>query len=268
MIQVRRLGQMKIEVRDLSRSLAWYRDRLGFEQQFEVRNGAVIGCPAASLWLVKAGEDTPVSRRLFSFEVSPEEWEQIPEAFAGDGRMVSLDHPESSSRIVEDPDGHAIEFYVLKPAAPPEPKGEEQIVALVDVVGFVGLMRGRSDEEMFRMLDCFYRAVEALVEPVGGRSLKYMGDAVLLVFPTVRAGAVVECLETLPDGLREVWDGFGTTCRVQMRADLLYLAWGRMGRAESFDGIGHGLNRLFLERAGGHCIAPALWELAERQAKA
>jgi hypothetical protein len=53
-----------------------------------------------------------------------------------------------------------------------------------------------------------------------------------------------------------------------MRADLLYLAWGRMGRAESFDGIGHGLNRLFLERAGGHCIAPALWELAERQAKA
>ncbi len=268
MIRIRRLGQMKIEVRDLARSLAWYRDRLGFELQFEVRNGAVIGGAAASLWLVKAEADAPVSRRLFSFEVSPGEWERIPEVFAGDGRMVSLDHPQSASRIVEDPDGHAVEFYMLKPAVSPVPKGEERIVALVDVVGFVGLVRGRSDEQMFQMLDGFYRVVEALVERVGGRSLKYMGDGMLLVFPTDRACAVVECLEELPEGLRAVWDDFGTTCRVRLRADVLYLAWGCMGRAEAFDGIGHGLNRLFLEGAGGHSISPALWELAERQAKA
>lgn len=267
MIRIRRLGEVGIVVRDLSRSLAWYREKLGFEPQFEVENGVVIGRGDTSLWLAPEAPGCPAGgtqggQRLFGFAVGPEELCRVPQEFPEDKDIVHIDHACYESYIVEDPDGYAIEFYTLKPA---EPQGEERIVALVDVVGFGGLVRGRADEEVFRMLDLFYREVEAQVAPVGGQSLKYMGDAVLLVFPTDQAKAVVTCLEDLCEEVRGVWDDFGAVCKVRLKADVLYLAWGAMGQAGSFDGIGHGLNRLFLEAGGGHSISAALWELAERQ---
>lgn len=271
MIHIRRLGEVGIVVQDLARSLAWYREKLGFELQFEVENGVVIGRGDTSLWLcpeapgfeAEPGDDA--GQTLFGFEVSPEELQRVPAEFPEDPDIVHLDHPRYESYIVEDLDGHAIEFFAMKPGVVTQPKGEERIVALVDVVGFGGLVRGRSDEEMFRMLDCFYRAVEERVAQVGGHALKYMGDALLLVFPTERARTVVSCLESLGEDLRSVWDDFGTVCKVRLKADVLYLAWGELGQAAAFDGIGHGLNRLFLEAGGGHSVSPALWELAERQ---
>ena len=41
MIHVKRLGEVGIVVRDLQRSLAWYRERLSFEHVFEVSNGEI-----------------------------------------------------------------------------------------------------------------------------------------------------------------------------------------------------------------------------------
>lgn len=267
MIRIRRLGEVGIVVQDLDRSLAWYRDKLGFEFQFEVENGVVIGLGNTSLWLAPEAPGFPAEpaeggQCLFGFEVSPEELARVPEEFPEDSDIVHVDHARYESYIVEDPDGYAIEFFSMKSVVP---QGDERIVALVDVVGFGGLVRGRADEEVFRMLDLLYRKVEARIAPIGGQSLKYMGDAMLLVFPTDRAKAVVTCLEDLGEEVRGVWDDFGTVCKVRLKADVLYLAWGSLGENGSFDGIGHGLNRLFLEAGGGHSISAALWELAERQ---
>jgi len=274
MIHVKRLGEVGIVVRDLQGSLAWYQERLGFEHLFKVSNGVVIGRGHTHLWLAQAADpetaqpvDTAhdICQRLMSFEVSHDELQRVPGEFPEDDDIVAIDHPRYESYVVEDPDGHTIEFYAVKDV-PGEPLLEERIVTLVDVAGFARLVRGRSEEEVFQMLDSFYREVEDLAGAAGGRALKYIGDGVLLSFPLDRAAAAVAYVESLPQELLSVWDDYGTTCKVHVKADVLSLAWGHMGRMGSFDAIGDGLNQLFMHVSDGRSISAALWELAQEQA--
>jgi catechol 2,3-dioxygenase-like lactoylglutathione lyase family enzyme len=274
MIQVKRLGEVGLVVRDLERSLLWYRERLGFEPLFEVQNGVVIGRGPVHLWLAQVADpaaartvDTAqdICQRLLSFEVSPEELARVPAEFPEDQDIVHIDHPRYESYIVEDPDEHAIEFYTMKQPVEP-PQAREQIVALVDVEGFAKAVRARSDGQVFAMLDQFYRKVEEQAGMVGGRTWKYMGDAILLVFPLERANEAVCCVESLPLAVRSVWDEFGVPCKIRVKADVLSLVWGEIGSLATPDGIGRGLNQLFLHASERRSVSTALWELAQRQA--
>jgi catechol 2,3-dioxygenase-like lactoylglutathione lyase family enzyme len=272
MIQIKRLGEVGLVVRDLERSLAWYRERLGFEPLFEVQNGVIIGRGPVHLWLAQVADPTAartvdtaqdICQRLLSFEVSPEELERVPAEFPEDKDIVHIDHPRYESYIVEDPDEHAIEFYTMK-ALVAEPQIREEVVALVDVEGFAKAVRARADEEVFRMLDLLYRKVEEQAGMAGGRTWKYMGDGILLVFPLARANEAVCCVESLPGAVRSLWDEFGVPCKIRVKADVLSLAWGEIGSLAVPDGIGHGLNQLFLQVSDRRSISTALWNLARR----
>ena len=48
---------------------------------------------------------------------------------------------------------------------------------------YSGLVRSLSDEQLFEALHCFFDAVGSAVESNGGEVLKFIGDAVLAVFP-------------------------------------------------------------------------------------
>ena len=275
MIHPLRLGEVGFVVRDLERSLRWYRDHLGFEPLFEAENGMVVGRPDCAVWLAQARDaaatpapDTSraICPRLASFEVAREDLGRIEQEFPEDGSIATMDHPRYESRIVEDPDGHAIEFYAWK-EAPCEPEQVQRIVVLLDVAGFAQLARGRDEGEVFRMLDRFYRAAETLAEAAGGTSWKYLGDAVLFAFATDRAGEAVRFAESVASALGSVWDCFRARCEVHVKADIVTLAWGRLGGLGQIDGIGHGLNQLFLHLSGGRDVSPALWELARSQAE-
>ena len=127
MIQVKAINGISLTVRDLDASLKWYREKLGFEKLYDDTpnsDGVTIGKNGVELLLqplAKPETATPVDTvrqiciPLLTFEVTADELAKVEQVFSENTNIVKLnDHPNYRSRIVEDPDGHAIEFYSTK----------------------------------------------------------------------------------------------------------------------------------------------------------
>ena len=124
MINVKRINSVSVAVRDLERSMAWYREKLGLEKLYDDAPnspGVIVGKDDVELTLrplsnpntaTQVDTANQVSIPLLAFEVEPGELDRVKDVFSEDPDIVVLDdHPKYRSRIVEDPDGHAIEFY-------------------------------------------------------------------------------------------------------------------------------------------------------------
>ena len=127
MIKPKRLGSVVLSVRDLDASLAWYREKFAFEKLYDDApnsQGIAIGGEGVEIHLnplAKPDDATPVETdrqacvQMFCLEVDESDLDQVENAFGEDSNIVVLDdHPKYRSRIVEDPDGHAIELYAWK----------------------------------------------------------------------------------------------------------------------------------------------------------
>lgn len=126
MIHIKRINAVSLVVRDLEKSMSWYQEKLGFEKKFDdAPNSAsvIIGNGGAELVLRPAKNPDAAAVNtaeqicipILCFEMAPSELDRVETEFAADGEIVKLDdHPKYRSRIVEDPDGHAIEFYANK----------------------------------------------------------------------------------------------------------------------------------------------------------
>ena len=127
MIKPKRLNAVVLAVRDLERSVAWYKEKFGFEKLYDDAPnspGVVIGREGIELCLnplqdpsSATGVDTKHQAciQLFCLEVEESDLERVANEFPEDHDIVILDdHPKYRSRIVEDPDGHSIELIVNK----------------------------------------------------------------------------------------------------------------------------------------------------------
>ncbi len=122
MIAPRRIECVDLSVRDVKRSLGWYREHFGFEMLYEVSGGGVaIGRDGVNIALFPAVEPDHAPRgydgkgiaiRMFALEVSEEDYRRAAAEFAEDEGLVRVDHPRYKSCITEDPDGNAIELIV------------------------------------------------------------------------------------------------------------------------------------------------------------
>ena len=127
MIEPKRLSAVVLAVRDLARSIAWYKEKFGFEKLYDDSPnspGVVIGNEGIQLCLNPLADPSSASSvdtnhqaciQLFCLEVEEGDLERVANEFPEDQDIVSLDeHPKYRSRIVEDPDGHSIELIVTK----------------------------------------------------------------------------------------------------------------------------------------------------------
>jgi len=133
-MEVKELGHLVLYVRNLSRSVAFYRDVLGWRQ---LAPGAEFGFPAAAfsapsgrthheLLLIEVGEDAapvPGGRRVglyhFGLKVGDTD-DELRDALrsvqeAGATVVGTSDHTVTHSLYVLDPDGNEIELYVDVP---------------------------------------------------------------------------------------------------------------------------------------------------------
>lgn len=133
-MQVKELGHIVLYVRDLERSIAFYRDVLGW-RQISPPDGGGVRFPAAAftggrthheLLLIEVGEDAapqPKGRHLglyhFGLKVgdSDDELREALRLVRGAGvTVVGLsDHTVSHSLYILDPDGNEIELYIDVP---------------------------------------------------------------------------------------------------------------------------------------------------------
>jgi len=125
MIKPQKVSVIVLTVRDIERSLAWYREKFGFEKLYDDApnsDGIVVGANGVELVLKQSeNPDTarPVDRseqiccQVFGFEVDDADLARVEQEFPEDADIVRLDeHPRYRCRIIEDPAGHPIVLMV------------------------------------------------------------------------------------------------------------------------------------------------------------
>ena len=127
MLQPVGIGHVVLKVRDLDRSLEFYRDLLGFRVSSEMSNVMIFltatGESHHDLALLRVGDSapspTPTSVGLYHVAVQLADWEAVKVAHAvllERGLLKgTADHGVTKSLYTDDPDGNEIELYCDAP---------------------------------------------------------------------------------------------------------------------------------------------------------
>ena len=127
MLHPLRIGHVVLKVRDLDRSLAFYRDLLGFRVTSEMSNVMIFlsatGEQHHDLALLRVGDSapSPVATAVGLYHVAVElaDWDAVKGAhalLAERGLLKgSADHGVTRSLYTADPDGNEIELYCDAP---------------------------------------------------------------------------------------------------------------------------------------------------------
>jgi catechol 2,3-dioxygenase len=122
-----RIGHVVLKVRDLDRSLAFYRDLLGFRVSSEMSNVMIFltatGENHHDLALLRVGDSAPspvpTAVGLYHVAVQLADWDAVKEAhgiLAARGLLKgTADHGVTRSLYTADPDGNEIELYCDTP---------------------------------------------------------------------------------------------------------------------------------------------------------
>jgi len=120
------LGHVVFYVKDLERSLVFYRDLLGFKEVGRIFNGAAAALTSGrthhELLLIQVGDapGPPAGRRRGLYHIgikvgdSLDELRQVKRELDGTGIPIDgmSDHTVSQSLYLKDPDGNEVELYV------------------------------------------------------------------------------------------------------------------------------------------------------------
>ncbi|MCK5113315.1 MAG: VOC family protein [Phycisphaerae bacterium] len=127
MIIPKSLSGVVLSVKDMDKTLAWYRKKFGFEKLYDDApnsKGIIIGTNGITLVLnpledpnraTAVDNARQVCLQLFCLEVDEADLARVTIEFPEDKNIVVLDdHPKYKSCIIEDPDGHSIELVAWK----------------------------------------------------------------------------------------------------------------------------------------------------------
>lgn len=85
----------------------------------------------------------------------------------------------------------------MRPDSPPRFHSSRVLVFVGDLAGYATACRGRTDVEVAEFLDRYYALADRVLSESGGRVVKFMGDAVLAVFPPDHAADAVRAAVAL-----------------------------------------------------------------------
>jgi len=137
MLRPLRIGHVVLKVRDLDRSLAFYRDLLGFQVVSELSNVMIFlsvgGENHHDLALLRVGQQAPsplpTAVGLYHLAVQLADWDAVLAAHAlltERGLLKgAVDHGVSRSLYTTDPDGNEIELYCDAPRSEWEGRVDE-----------------------------------------------------------------------------------------------------------------------------------------------
>lgn len=124
-MQIKSLGHAVLKVRNLERSVQFYRDQLGMKEVARIQNTMVffsLGANHHDLGLLQVGESAqlPAQRSVGLYHLAFKVGDSLDELRAckqhleqsGIPILGSSDHHVSQSLYIQDPDGIEIELYV------------------------------------------------------------------------------------------------------------------------------------------------------------
>ena len=127
MIRLKSMNGVALKVRDLERSIEWYKRHFGFEHKCDAEGCIVMA--VGSIELVLSPHDNPDApladpRKVrcihtLAFEISETEFHKLHREFEEeDNDIVDIDHEKFQSIITSDPDGYCVELYLQQATQP------------------------------------------------------------------------------------------------------------------------------------------------------
>jgi len=134
------------------------------------------------------------------------------------------------------------------------------LVAFTDVTGFVKEFQNRTNREMFDLMSQFYELIGNEVEDSGGKVVKFIGDAALLVYPEENAIRAVEALQQLKATANDWLKAHGLSGEFRVRAHIGPVICGPLGTASEkrFDVMGDIVNVTARLHSNGFTLSPEL----------
>ena len=131
------------------------------------------------------------------------------------------------------------------------------LVAFLDLTGFALQATRVGDDELAAVIDGWYERVAARTAAAGGRTVKFIGDAALLVFDAARADDGAAALLELKQAGDAYFAERGWPCRVSIKAHVGPCVAGAYGAAgdKRFDVIGQTVNTTAMLDGGGVCLS-------------
>ena len=118
------------------------------------------------------------------------------------------------------------------------------LIAFADLTRFMAQSQRVNDTDLADTLDAFYECVAARVEKAGGRVVKFIGDAALVVFAEDAVDRGVEALLEVKDAVDDLMERRRWDCRLAVKAHFGTTVAGPFGAAgaKRFDVIGKAVN--------------------------
>jgi class 3 adenylate cyclase len=141
------------------------------------------------------------------------------------------------------------------------------LIAFLDLSRFSAQTRRLDDAALAEVVDEFYERVAAAVTGAGGRVVKFMGDAALVVFPADHADDGVGMLLGLKGEIDDWLASIGWECRLAVRAHVGTVMAGAYGGAgdKRFDVIGSEVNTAAMLEGGGVSLSVAAFRQLGRE---
>jgi class 3 adenylate cyclase len=118
------------------------------------------------------------------------------------------------------------------------------LVAFIDLTGFAAQSARIGDEELAAVTDGYYQLVAQRVSAAGGRTVKFIGDAALVVFGDDHVDAGVDALLDIKAEGDRYFETAGWECRLTVKAHFGGVIAGPYGARgeERFDVLGKNVN--------------------------
>ena len=138
------------------------------------------------------------------------------------------------------------------------PQQCELLVAFSDLSAFKHFAQDQSEEQFFAAMAEYYELVGDIVAEGGGKVVKFIGDAALLVFPADAVDTGVLALRALKERGDEFFAACSDTCRHLVKAHFGRVCCGPIGTRDEkrFEVFGHAVNIAALLTSDGLALTP------------
>jgi len=138
---------------------------------------------------------------------------------------------------------------------PPERAEMQLLIAFVDLTRFSAQSRRLGDRDIADVMDAMYRRVGAAIAAAGGRVVKFIGDASLIVFREEDADTGVTALLDLKQDLDGYFHGLGWECRAVVKIHAGSAVAGPYGLGDTFDLLGNDVNTCAMLQSPGVALS-------------
>lgn len=125
---------------------------------------------------------------------------------------------------------------------PPERAEQSLLISFLDLTRFSAQSRRLGDLEIATAIDEMYRRIGAAVAAAGGRVVKFIGDASLIVFRDDAVDVGVSALLDLKEEVDRYLHELGWECRAAVKIHVGTAIAGPYGMSGTFDVLGNDVN--------------------------